>query len=102
MLITFGKYKNQSIENIFKKDKQYIKWLCNQKWYEENHKELYFLGDGALKFKAKFNPKIVKIDGMVPNSSSGMSYKTFEKFERKEFESIPYFNPYYLKDFIIG
>ena len=68
----------------------------------ENYKELYFLGDGALKFKEEFNPEIVKIDGMVPNSSSGMSYKTFEKFEKKEFESIPYFNPYYLKDFIIG
>tara|TARA_B100000965_G_scaffold405582_1_gene440237 strand:- start:840 stop:1511 length:672 start_codon:yes stop_codon:yes gene_type:complete len=68
----------------------------------ENFKELYFLGDGALKFKEEFNPEIVKIDGMVPNSSSGMSYKTFEKFEKKEFESIPYFNPYYLKDFIIG
>ena len=68
----------------------------------ENYKELYFLGDGALKFKEEFNPEIVKIDGMVPNSSSGMSCKTFEKFEKKEFESIPYFNPYYLKDFIVG
>ena len=68
----------------------------------KNYQELYFLGDGALKFKGEFSSKIVKIDGLVPNSSSGMSYNTFEKFKKKEFESIPYFNPYYLKDFIIG
>ena len=68
----------------------------------EDYQELYFLGDGALKFKEEFDSKIVKIDELVPNSSSGMSYNTFEKFKKKEFESIPYFNPYYLKDFIIG
>ena len=68
----------------------------------ENYQELYFLGDGALKFQGEFNPEIVKIDGLVPNSSSGMSNFTFEKFKKKKFESIPYFNPYYLKDFVSG
>ena len=48
MLITFGKYKNQSIENIFQKDKQYIKWLCNQKWYKENHEELYKMSKNIM------------------------------------------------------
>ena len=68
----------------------------------ENYQRLYFLGDGALKFKGEFNSKVVEIDESVPNSSTGMSYKTFEKFKNKEFESIPYFNPYYLKDFFTG
>jgi tRNA threonylcarbamoyladenosine biosynthesis protein TsaB len=68
----------------------------------ENYQKLYFLGDGALKFKGEFNSDIVKIDGIVPNSSNGMTLNTFEKFKNKEFESIPYFNPYYLKDFFVG
>ena len=67
-----------------------------------NYQKLYFLGDGALKFKEEFKSNIVEIDESVPNSSIGMSYKTFEKFKNKEFESIPYFNPYYLKDFFTG
>jgi hypothetical protein len=60
------------------------------------------LGDGALKFQGEFNSKIVEIDASVPNSSTGMAYNTFKKFKNKEFESIPYFNPYYLKDFFAG
>ena len=68
----------------------------------KNYQRHYFLGDGALKFKGEFNSEIVEIDGSVPNSSTGMSCKTFEKFKNKEFESIPYFNPYYLKDFFTG
>lgn len=73
MLITFGKYKNQSIENIFQKDKQYIKWLCNQKWYEENHEELYKMSKNIMNNhkplinKDKF---IVYTDGACP--SNGM------------------------------
>jgi tRNA threonylcarbamoyladenosine biosynthesis protein TsaB len=68
----------------------------------EKYQRLYFLGDGAIKFKGEFNSKIVEIDASVPNSSSGMAYNTFEKFKNKDFESIPYFNPYYLKDFFTG
>ena len=30
MIFYFGKYKNQLIKDIFKKDKQYIKWLCEE------------------------------------------------------------------------
>lgn len=68
----------------------------------EDYQKLYFLGNGALKFKGEFNSKIVEIDISVPNSSTGMAYNTFKKFKNKEFESIPYFNPYYLKDFFAG
>jgi uncharacterized protein (DUF3820 family) len=30
MIIPFGKYKNESIEDIFEKDLPYCKWLFNQ------------------------------------------------------------------------
>ena len=39
--LTFGKYKNQAINEIFKKIKNYIEWLCKQSWFVDRHKELY-------------------------------------------------------------
>ena len=41
MLLTFGKYKNKTINEIFTKDKQYINWLYSQLWFKKNHTELY-------------------------------------------------------------
>ena len=41
MLLTFGKYKNKTINEIFTKDKQYINWLYSQLWFKKNHNELY-------------------------------------------------------------
>ena len=29
-ILTFGKYKNKHIQEVFAKDKQYIVWLCKQ------------------------------------------------------------------------
>ncbi len=32
VLFSFGKYRGESIEQVWKKDKQYIEWLSNQDW----------------------------------------------------------------------
>ncbi|WP_282161070.1 hypothetical protein [Ulvibacterium marinum] len=32
VLFSFGKYRGESIEEVWKKDKQYIEWLSNQDW----------------------------------------------------------------------
>lgn len=66
------------------------------------YEELLFLGEGALKFKNMFKKSPVLIVDEPLNSSKGMSLFTFEKFSKKEFENLSYFNPFYLKDFIPG
>lgn len=39
--ITFGKYKNNSIKDIFSIDRYYIYWLRKQKWFKKYHNQLY-------------------------------------------------------------
>jgi len=61
--------------------------------------EIIFLGEGASKFKTKFNNNKINIDDTPLNSSLGMVKFTYQKFLKKKFENISYFNPFYLKDF---
>ena len=48
MYFIFGKYKNNKIEDIFKKDKQYIKWLCSEDWFQNYHKETYIFCNNLI------------------------------------------------------
>ena len=56
-ITTFGKYKGQSIQYIINQDRQYVKWLCSQKWYEENYNPLYRFTIEALE-----DNKLTKIE----------------------------------------
>jgi tRNA threonylcarbamoyladenosine biosynthesis protein TsaB len=66
------------------------------------HKILFF-GDGADKCEATLgaNPNAQFLTGFV-NSATYLTQKAAEKFDKKEFEDVAYFEPYYLKDFIAG
>ena len=70
---TFGKYKNQSIHEVFQKDRQYIKWLCSQLWFKNNHYNLY---EGSMNEFNEYTPKINKdkfiayTDGACPNNGN--------------------------------
>jgi len=64
--------------------------------------KVLFFGDGALKCKASINnPNAHFIDGVFP-SAKDMGILGFEKFAKKDFEDVAYFEPYYLKDFVAG
>jgi tRNA threonylcarbamoyladenosine biosynthesis protein TsaB len=67
-----------------------------------NHKILFF-GDGADKCEAVLgaNSNAQFLPGFV-NSATFLTQKAAEKFDKKEFEDVAYFEPYYLKDFIAG
>lgn len=61
----------------------------------------YFLGDGALKCKETITHcNAVFIADKFP-SSKEMASLSFLKFQQKKFENIAYFEPFYLKDFIV-
>jgi tRNA threonylcarbamoyladenosine biosynthesis protein TsaB len=68
----------------------------------ENNKILFF-GDGAEKCKAVLgaSQNAQFLPGFI-NSASHLTQKALEKFRQSEFESVVFFEPYYLKDFIAG
>lgn len=64
--------------------------------------EVAFFGDGADKCKAVIkHPNAVFYDNVFP-SVSGLVSPAFEKLQKKEFEDLAYFEPFYLKDFVAG
>ncbi len=63
--------------------------------------KVYFLGDGAEKCKKIINHKnAVFVKGKFP-SSKEMAKLSYDKFKKNLFENLTYFEPFYLKDFII-
>jgi tRNA threonylcarbamoyladenosine biosynthesis protein TsaB len=67
-----------------------------------NNRVLFF-GDGAEKCRAVLDkhPNARFLPGFA-NSAVDLTQKAIEKFKKKEFENVAYFEPYYLKDFIAG
>ena len=71
-------------------------------YQKELESEVLFFGDGAEKCKQIIQHSNAKfIDSIYP-SSKDMIALAMQKFDKKEFEDIAYFEPYYLKDFVAG
>lgn len=67
-----------------------------------NSGNVYFLGDGAEKCKNIIkHENAIFLDGYFP-SSKEMARLSYEKYKKSNFENVAYFEPYYLKDFIVG
>jgi tRNA threonylcarbamoyladenosine biosynthesis protein TsaB len=63
--------------------------------------EVYFIGDGVPKTKEIITHKnAVFIDDKLP-SANEMAQLSFDKFQKKIFEDVAYFEPFYLKDFVV-
>jgi tRNA threonylcarbamoyladenosine biosynthesis protein TsaB len=66
----------------------------------ENHK-VYFLGDGSEKCKEIIvNENAVFIENKFP-SAREMSMLSYNKYKKNDIEDVAYFEPFYLKDFIV-
>ena len=63
-------------------------------------KRIFIFGDGAIKCKEIFNRKNVVFDNNYRISASHMYKPVYELFNKRRFEDIAYFEPFYLKDFI--
>lgn len=69
--------------------------------YLENAR-VTFIGSGVEKFsKICEHPNATFIEGKLP-SAGEMVGLAQEKFQKKKFEDVAYFEPYYLKDFVAG
>lgn len=62
--------------------------------------KIYFFGDGSHKCKMVLahQPNAIFIDNIFPSASS-MIFLSEEKFQKKEFEDVALFEPFYLKEF---
>jgi len=63
--------------------------------------EVYVVGSGAEKCRGVLqHPNFIFDESVVP-SAKDMVSMAFEKYESKQFEDVAYFEPYYLKDFVL-
>jgi len=69
--------------------------------YLDNRKMLFF-GDGAAKCKDVLtNPNALFNESFIP-SAKHMANSVLQKFDKKDFVDVAYFEPFYLKDFVAG
>ena len=66
------------------------------------NKKVLFFGPGAIKCKSLINHKNAVFKESIFPSAKNLGTLGFRKFLNKEFEDVAYFEPYYLKDFIVG
>ncbi|MGG8496382.1 tRNA (adenosine(37)-N6)-threonylcarbamoyltransferase complex dimerization subunit type 1 TsaB [Tenacibaculum sp. TC6] len=63
--------------------------------------KVYFLGDGAEKCKELLcNDNAIFIDNKYP-SAKEMAMLSYEKYKKNDIEDVAYFEPFYLKDFVV-
>lgn len=92
---------------IFAKDLNTIKETSAQILPEalsffDTGKTTYFFGDGMPKCKELLHqiPNSHFIEGIVP-SGFGLAKLSYKKYLNDQFEDVAYFEPFYLKDFLI-
>lgn len=72
--------------------------------YEDilNQGKVHFIGNGVEKFKELCSHKnAIFVEGRLPSAEQMISLSN-TKFEKKDFEDVAYFEPFYLKDFMAG
>ena len=77
--------------------------IIDKNSFEEylNNGKVYFLGDGADKIKEIINQKnAIFLDGYFP-SAREMAKLSYDKYKKNDVEDVAYFEPFYLKDFLI-
>ena len=63
--------------------------------------KVYFLGDGAQKCKEIIKHKnAVFVDDKFP-SAKEMAKLSYDKYKKNDIEDVAYFEPFYLKDFVV-
>lgn len=66
-----------------------------------NLKSVHFLGSGAEKIKEVLTEEYITYHCDVIPSAKEMASISHQKFASKDFEDLAYFEPYYLKDFVL-
>lgn len=78
--------------------------ILDEHSYQEylNKDKVYFVGDGVKKFKSIcIHPNAVFIEDKLPSAREMLTIAV-DKYYKQEFVDVAYFEPYYLKDFVIN
>ena len=76
--------------------------ILDENSFSEFTEKVYFIGDSNEKAKEILKkPNFVFLDNFVYPSANEMGKLSFEKYQNKNFEDVAYFEPFYLKDFMI-
>ena len=76
--------------------------ILDENSFSEIDETIYFVGDCNEKAKTVLTKdNFVFIEDKIYPSANEMSKLSFEKFENNDFEDVAYFEPFYLKDFLI-
>ena len=76
--------------------------VLTEESYTSIPEEIYVVGDCQEKVQTVLNQSNIHfIPNVVFPSAKEMSALSFEKFTKKEFEDVAYFEPFYLKDFML-
>ena len=76
--------------------------IITENSFEDLQETLYFVGDCAEKCKAVLTKdNFIFLDDSKYPSAKEMSFISFEKYQKNDFVDVAYFEPYYLKDFMM-
>ncbi|MFV8361958.1 tRNA (adenosine(37)-N6)-threonylcarbamoyltransferase complex dimerization subunit type 1 TsaB [Flavobacterium sp. ZT3P35] len=76
--------------------------IITENSFENLQETLCFVGDCAEKCKSVLTKEnYIFLDEIVYPSAKEMSFLSFEKFKKSDTVDVAYFEPYYLKDFMI-
>ncbi|MCE3297358.1 MAG: tsaB [Crocinitomicaceae bacterium] len=87
--------------SVFKEGKQ-VRDIAAEILEENSFKELepfVICGDAAAKVSLFWEGRDVIFDFEIHSSAAGQVSTAWNKFQKKEFEDLAYFEPFYLKDF---
>lgn len=77
--------------------------IIDENSFQEYTDKLYFVGDCAEKCKPVLNKdNFVFLENIKYPSAQAMSKISFDKYQKSDTVDVAYFEPYYLKDFMIA
>jgi len=77
--------------------------IINATSYSEITDKVHLVGDGTTKFKDTLTSKnFIFHEEVIFPSANEMSAIAFDKFKSNDFVDVAYFEPYYLKDFVLN
>lgn len=91
--------------SVFSKEEKVLKNISADILESETYIEFepfVAIGDGVEKLKELWKDRKVTIDSSVIASAEGQVQLAYAKFLENDFEDVAYFEPFYLKDFIVG
>ncbi len=76
--------------------------IIDEKSYQEISDKIHLVGDGTEKFNnILIDDKFVFHSNIIFPSATQMSLLSFDKFKNRDFVDVAYFEPFYLKDFVL-